>query len=187
MGGPLIDMPLIPLEPTPGGCQHSFSPQASAPSEGVEDNTLGHSFNPSHRCLAPSIYYDYLSRRNWLTTSTFVFIPIWVFYQSPHSVSIPVTASLSAYQAATIARQPAFWVVSISFQGPDSYQSQRPWTCDDFQPRAKCVCDCELERQDTAEAWLWRVSPFLAEWSFSLPSPSHPLCASHFNALSDKT
>lgn len=83
------------------------------------------------------LYLPYfLSWPNGLPTSSSVFKPLWVFYQRPHSVSIPVTVSLTAYQAAPKARQAAFWVVSISFQSPDSYQSQWPWTRDDFQPRA---------------------------------------------------
>lgn len=138
-----IGMPLIPLQLTPGGqcAWRCFSLRAEAPSDGVKDDPQQPAATGTLHLLAPLRFPNFLtSQPHGLPASRAVFIPLWVFYQSPHSISIPVTAPLATYQAAPIARQAAFWVVSISFQCPDSYQSQRPWTRDDFQPRAKCLC-----------------------------------------------
>lgn len=103
-----------------------------------------------------ALYLPYFpSMPNRLNTSYSVLIPLWVFHQRPHSVSIPVTASLSAYQAALKAQRVAFWVVGSSFQDLNSNQIQQPWTRNDFQPRATClcvcVCDSEIERQGSPE------------------------------------
>lgn len=56
-GATLIGMPLIPLQPTPGGCcaQRSFSLQASTSSDRVKDSTQGHGFTLNPRGLVLSI------------------------------------------------------------------------------------------------------------------------------------
>lgn len=78
-----------------------------------------------------------------------------LFWQSPHSISISVTGTLTTYQAAPIAWQAAFWVVRIPFRRLDSYQSQRTWTTDNFQPRAKYMCDWVRET-----GCMWRLLDF---------------------------
>ena len=78
-----------------------------------------------------------------------------LFCQSPHSVSITVTGTLTTHQATPIAWQAAFWVVRIPFLRLDSYQSQRAWTTGNFQPRAKYMCDWIRET-----GCLWRLLDF---------------------------
>lgn len=112
--------------PHPEGAKSLFSPQAPAPPDRVKDNTQGHGFNTSHRRLDPLYLPEFLSQPNGLPTSCSVFIPICMFHQRPHPVSVPVTVSCAGYQASPVARRAAFRVISISFQGPGSYQSQGP-------------------------------------------------------------
>lgn len=82
--GTLINMPVIPLQPTPGGCcgQQSFSLHASVSSDGVKDNT--------QRCHAasPSISSNFCFSLNSSLTYSSVFIPLWVVYLRPLRVSV---------------------------------------------------------------------------------------------------
>lgn len=175
--GSFIGMPHVVPSLTPGGqcAQHCFSLQAISWSDRVKDKTEAVYLHRS------PIFWPSLSLRGVCIMARWapvLFLSLFVL-SSPHSISISVTATLTTYQAAPIAWQATFWVVRIPFRCWDSYQSQRTWTADNFQPRAKYMCDWVRET-----GCLWRLLDFgrflLLVWRiflFTLAALS-PVCLS---------
>lgn len=190
-GDALIDMPLIPLQPTPGGwCgQQSFSPRASVSADRVKDITQGYRFTPSCCSQVPFISPNVcLILIGCLLLGVFIFFKDFIW--GPHLVPIPVTASLLT----KLLQSP---VEEISGSLATCSRPQTPIKASDHEPgmtlsqeqSVSRLCVAELETSDTHEERLtFKQFPYylFSEWPFCVHWQSL-LCVSQFNALPDKT
>lgn len=110
-------------------CPAPFLPESHQPNpEGQGQPSAGRIY-PCSRVFWPLLDFRVLSHINSLMdclVPVLFLSPLECFIKAHSRFPSPLTASPASYLAALIARQAAFWVVSISFRCPDSYQSRRP-------------------------------------------------------------
>lgn len=110
-------------------CPAPFLPEGHQPNPKGQGRPSAARIYPCSRIIWPLLGFRVLSHINSLMdclVPVLFLSPFECFIKAHIRFPSSLTASPASYLAASIARQAAFWVVSISFQCPDSYQSQQP-------------------------------------------------------------
>lgn len=136
---------------TPGGqcAQHCFSLQAIAWSDRVKDKTQFVLRDPPFFGL--HYLWGFRTMPRWVPV---LFLSLFVLSKSTFNFHLGDRNS-HYVSGCTNSLTSTFWVVRIPFRRLDSYRRQRTWTTDNFQPRAKYMCDWVRET-----GWLWRLLDF---------------------------